>query len=97
MKRRTFLAAGAATAATLAAPRISRGADARVLKFIPQADPTIIDPIWTTAYVTRNHGFPDLRHAVWHRQRLSSRSRRWSRATPPRTTARPGSSPCATG
>ena len=57
MKRRTFLAAGAATAATLAAPRISRGADARVLKFIPQADPTIIDPIWTTAYVTRNHGF----------------------------------------
>ncbi len=28
-----------------------------MLKFIPQADPTIIDPIWTTAYVSRNHGF----------------------------------------
>jgi peptide/nickel transport system substrate-binding protein len=54
MKRRCFLAGAAAV---LAAPRISRGAEARVLKFIPQADPTILDPIWTTAYVTRNHGF----------------------------------------
>ena len=57
MRRRTFLTGTAVSAAALAAPRISRGADTRVLKFIPQADPTIIDPIWTTAYVTRNHGF----------------------------------------
>jgi peptide/nickel transport system substrate-binding protein len=57
MKRRTFLAGAGAVTAALAAPRISRGADQRVLKFIPQADPTILDPIWTTAYVTRNHGF----------------------------------------
>ncbi len=57
MRRRTFLAGTAAAAASLAAPHVSRGADQRVLKFIPQADPTIIDPIWTTAYVSRNHGF----------------------------------------
>ncbi len=58
MKRRTFLAGtAAALAAPLSVPRISRAADQRVLKFIPQADPTILDPIWTTAYVTRNHGF----------------------------------------
>ena len=54
MRRRTFLAA---SAATLAAPAIGRAAGARVLKFIPQSDVTILDPIWTTAYVTRNHGF----------------------------------------
>ena len=54
MKRRTFLAAGAAA---LAAPSLARAADLRLLKFIPQSDLTVLDPIWTTAYVTRNHGF----------------------------------------
>ena len=55
MKRRTFIATAAAT--TLAAPSIGRAATTRVLKFIPQSDVTVLDPIWTTAYVTRNHGF----------------------------------------
>jgi peptide/nickel transport system substrate-binding protein len=27
------------------------------LKFIPHADLKNIDPIWTTAYITRNHGY----------------------------------------
>jgi peptide/nickel transport system substrate-binding protein len=54
MKRRDFLAA---TAATLAAPRIAAAQSTRVLKFIPQADLVVLDPIWTTATVTRNHGF----------------------------------------
>ena len=58
MKRRTLLAAGAAA---LAAPRVIRaqgtpGASA-LLRFIPQSDLTVLDPHWTTAYVTRNHGF----------------------------------------
>ncbi|HKM64475.1 MAG TPA: ABC transporter substrate-binding protein [Acidisphaera sp.] len=53
MKRRTFLAAAAAT---LAAPAVVRAEAARVLKFIPQADLAVLDPLWTTAYVTRNHG-----------------------------------------
>ncbi len=54
MKRRTLLTSAAAA---LAAPRISRGADARTVRFIPEADVTIVDPIWTTATVTRNHGY----------------------------------------
>src|SRR5439155_7920589 len=28
-----------------------------VLRFIPQADLRSLDPIWTTAYVTRNFGY----------------------------------------
>ena len=27
------------------------------LKFVPHADLKILDPIWTTAYITRNHGY----------------------------------------
>jgi len=54
MRRRTFLAA---SAASLALPSIARAQGSRVLKFIPQSDVTVLDPIWTTAYVTRNHGF----------------------------------------
>ena len=57
MKRRTFLQTAAAGAASLAAPPIARAEGSRVLKFIPQADLTVLDPIWTTAYVTRNHGY----------------------------------------
>ena len=53
LKRRTFLAG---TGAALAMPSIGRAAGASVLKFIPQSDLTVLDPIWTTAYVTRNHG-----------------------------------------
>jgi len=54
MKRRRFIAA---SAAALARPMLARGQSKQVLKFIPQADPAILDPIWTTASVTRNHGF----------------------------------------
>jgi peptide/nickel transport system substrate-binding protein len=54
MRRRKFLAA---TAATLAAPRIGGAQGNRVLKFVPQSDVAVLDPIWTTAYVTRNHGY----------------------------------------
>ena len=56
MLRRSFLAAGSAAAATLAAPSIVQAQGSRVLRFIPQSDVTVLDPIWTTAYVTRNHG-----------------------------------------
>jgi peptide/nickel transport system substrate-binding protein len=54
MRRRTFLAA---SAATLALPAVAQAESKRVLKFIAQSDLAIVDPIWTTAYVTRNHGF----------------------------------------
>ncbi|HEY4043018.1 MAG TPA: ABC transporter substrate-binding protein [Rhodopila sp.] len=57
MKRRSLLRAGtAALAAGLARPAIVRAAGTRVLKFIPQADLAVLDPVWTTAYVTRHHG-----------------------------------------
>src|ERR1700738_2431170 len=29
----------------------------KTLRFIPQADLRSLDPIWTTAYITRNHGY----------------------------------------
>ena len=55
MIQRRALMAG--LAASLAAPSISRGAAAAALKFIPQSDLTILDPIVTTVYTARNHGF----------------------------------------
>ncbi len=54
MRRRQFLAA---SFATLAAPALARAQRGNVLKFIPQSDVAVLDPIWTTAYVTRNHGY----------------------------------------
>src|SRR6185369_8574453 len=42
----------------VAAVAVAPGAFAqKVLKFIPQADLRILDPIATTAYITRNHGY----------------------------------------
>lgn len=54
LKRRTLLAG---STAVLAAPAVARARSERLLSFIPQNDPTVLDPIWTTAYVTRNHAF----------------------------------------
>ena len=56
MRRKVLKGLGAAGVA-LAAPSIAAAQGARVLKFIPHADLTVLDPIWTTAYVTRNHGY----------------------------------------
>jgi len=60
MRRRSFLvgAAGglAGAAGALALPSIARSQRGNVLRFIPQSDVTVLDPIWTTAYVSRNHG-----------------------------------------
>ena len=52
--RRTLLAA--ATAA-LACPALAQSKNTDVLRFIPQADVTVLDPLGTTAYPTRNHGY----------------------------------------
>lgn len=51
IRRRTLLA----TAAALAAPAVARAAGTSVLRFVPQADLAVLDPIWSAAYVTRNH------------------------------------------
>lgn len=57
MNRRQFLTATAALAgASVASPRLAsaQGA-ARVLKFVPSSDLTVLDPMFTTGFVTRNH------------------------------------------
>ena len=54
LKRRGFLVAGTAA---LAAPRQAAAQNTRVLRFVPQSNLTVLDPLWTPAYVTRNHGF----------------------------------------
>ena len=56
MKRRTLLQAAGSSLA-LAAPRIGTAKDRRVLTFIPLADLAILDPVWTAARPTRNHGY----------------------------------------
>ena len=55
MKRRSFLA-GSATAA-LVRPSLAQPAvvgKAKTLIYVPQANLTSLDPVWTTALVTRN-------------------------------------------
>ena len=55
MQRRSFLAgAGAATAITHHRA-VAQAAKSRVLRYVPQADLTVIDPVMTTAYITRYH------------------------------------------
>jgi peptide/nickel transport system substrate-binding protein len=53
MNRRQFLAASAG----LAMPAIARAQSERVLTFVPQADLSVLDPIRTTTYQTRDHAF----------------------------------------
>ncbi|HEY7141244.1 MAG TPA: twin-arginine translocation signal domain-containing protein, partial [Methylomirabilota bacterium] len=59
LSRRQVLggAAATATAATLGAPAVQAQKGRRTLRFVAQADLKILDPIWTTAYITRNHGY----------------------------------------
>ena len=54
MQRRKFLAV---SAASLALPAVVHAEITRLLKFIPAADLNSVDPIWTTGYPTRNHGY----------------------------------------
>ncbi len=60
MNRRSLLAGSAAAASTAALPNrvaIAQAPQNRVLKMVPQANLTSLDPIWTTANITRNHGY----------------------------------------
>jgi peptide/nickel transport system substrate-binding protein len=47
----------AAAAATLGAPSVRAQRNEQVLRFVAQAALRVLDPIWTTAYITRNHGY----------------------------------------
>ena len=52
MRRRSLLGG---VGATLATPALAQPTS--VLRVIPQANLTSLDPVWTTAVVTRNHGY----------------------------------------
>jgi peptide/nickel transport system substrate-binding protein len=57
MKRRTLLQGAAAGAVTTAAPAVAQPARTSTLRFVPQANLTALDPIWTSAIVTQMHGY----------------------------------------
>src|SRR5499425_82088 len=57
MSRRQVLGGAAAVAATFGAPSVHAQKGRQTLRFVPEADLKVLDPIWTTAYITRNHGY----------------------------------------
>src|SRR5215471_7441713 len=58
LTRREFgIAAGAAAFVGLGLGGRARAANSKTLRFIAQSDLRVLDPIWTTAYITRNHGY----------------------------------------
>jgi peptide/nickel transport system substrate-binding protein len=59
ISRRQVVQGAAVTAAlgALGAPAVRGQKDLQTLRFVAQADLKILDPVWTTAYITRNHGY----------------------------------------
>src|SRR5215469_9089544 len=57
MTRREFAALGGAGLFALASGRAALAAENKTLRFIVRTDLRVLDPIWTTAYVSRNHGY----------------------------------------
>src|SRR5215212_10136767 len=59
MERRMLLKglAAAAGGAAFASPSVAQPARATALRFVPQANLTAFDPVWTSAIVTQMHGY----------------------------------------
>src|SRR5580692_2084948 len=59
MTRRDFatMAAGAAALAASGLGARAASADKKTLRFILKSDLRVLDPLWTTTYATRNHGY----------------------------------------
>jgi peptide/nickel transport system substrate-binding protein len=58
LTRREFgIAAGATTLAAYSFKAGARDTGTKTLRFIPLSDLRVLDPIWTTDYTTRNHGY----------------------------------------
>jgi peptide/nickel transport system substrate-binding protein len=55
--RREFAIAVGAATFTFASSARARATSPQTLRFIAQSDLRVLDPIWTTAYITRNHGY----------------------------------------
>lgn len=56
LRRRTLLRS-ALVAPALIASRTPRAAAPKVIRAVPIGDLKVLDPIWTTAYITRNHAY----------------------------------------
>jgi peptide/nickel transport system substrate-binding protein len=54
MRRRSFLTG---SAASLAFPALARADARQTIRFTPEADLAVLDPIWTTASQTTQHAF----------------------------------------
>jgi peptide/nickel transport system substrate-binding protein len=59
ISRRQVVRGAAATTAAMAlgAPSVQAQKGKRTLRFVAEADLKVLDPIWTTAYITRNHAY----------------------------------------
>jgi peptide/nickel transport system substrate-binding protein len=57
LNRRQVLTGATAVAATALAPRVHAQRRQGTMRFVAQADLKILDPVWTTAYITRNHSY----------------------------------------
>src|SRR6267143_3857543 len=59
LTRRDLGKAAAAVALAASLPHGSARAadDKKTLRFIAQSDLRVLDPVWTTAYITRNHAY----------------------------------------
>ena len=90
-------AAATAVATTLGTPSVHAQKDQQTLRFVPHAELKILDPVWTTGYISRNHGYlvydrdqgrppaPSRRRTgqtrCGHRRRLAQRGGSGSRAS----------------
>ena len=57
MTRREFAVAAGAATFTFGSKAQAEATSAKTLRFIAQSDLRVLDPIWTTAYITRDHGY----------------------------------------
>ena len=57
LSRRELLGGTTAAAVMLFAPSVHAQKGRRTLRFVPHADLKILDPVWTTGYITRNHSY----------------------------------------
>ena len=56
-RRQVVRGAAASAAMVLGAPSVHAQRDQQTLRFVAEADLKILDPVWTTAYITRNHSY----------------------------------------
>ena len=60
ISRRQLVRGAAAAAGAMSlggAPSVHAQKDEQTLRFVAQADLKILDPVWTSGYITRNHSY----------------------------------------